>query len=290
MIFKILLSTLLFSSSILAQNIEIFLDGKPHKKLNLEEIKNLKSETVEFYNYVTKRAELYKGVPFFTLMEKYAPETIDSMVEIELNSVNEFKYFFPRELFEVTNSILSYERADGDTFTRYSQKQKMLVPVGPLYLIWNLKNIKKDDRLNFKSVYQINKINVITSKNEFGVTEDAVDKSVFLGLQAYRKNCISCHAIGKLGGGISFDLVKRKTLETKGADYIKKYILDPASIDPETQMLPLPKYKNQAEIAQGIVDFLNFMRNPDEVLKKHQHNQGRNSYKALKEVVEQSLK
>ncbi len=54
-------------------------------------------------------------------------------------------------------------------------------------------------------------------------------------------------------------LIKNKTLESKGAEYVKKYIRSPELINPKTKMLPLSNFKNREEMIQGIVDFLTFM-------------------------------
>lgn len=45
------------------------------------------------------------------------------------------------------HSILAYERADGDKFVRYSQKEKILVDLGPMYLVWDLKKMPAQERL-----------------------------------------------------------------------------------------------------------------------------------------------
>lgn len=278
----------LFTLTVHAQDIQISVDGTPTKKISLEDIRKLRSETVEFYNFVTKRSEQYKGTPALQFLERLEPEAAGNLAEVELTTESEFSAYIPREMFNKADAYFTYERADGDTFTRFSQKKKILVPLAPLYLVWNLKGIPKEERLNFTSTYQIKGMNLITKSTSFGVMENAVDQSVYLGLQAYKKNCISCHAIGKLGGTISFDLVKRNTVDVRGAEYVKKYILNPAAMNPKTQMLPLPQFKNQEQVAQGIVEFLVFMKNPEELMKKREAQSGKASYRELREVINQS--
>lgn len=281
-----LLFTLLLTSVVHAQEVEILVDGRPHRTVTLQELRKLQYDVVEFYNSVTHRAERYRGVSFFNLLQKYAPEALPAMIEMEFKTTNHFDSFVPRELFDKTYAIFSYERADGDTFTRYSQKQRLLVSLGPLYLVWDLKKVSKDERLFYSSVYQIEKINLITNKDDFGVNEEAVDKSVYLGFQAYKRNCIACHALGKHGGQVSVNLVQQKILAYRGADYVRKYILDPRSQNPKTQMLPIPNYKNRDEIVKGIIDFLNFMKDPEVLLKKKIANKSSSSYKELREIVD----
>jgi hypothetical protein len=281
---KLLILCLSFCSFALAQTISVTVDGKKHASITMEEIRKLKTNEVEFFNHVTKRAELYKGVPTLSLIERLYPDS-NHILEIELISSNDFRYNIPMERLQLAHSILAFERADGDKFVRFSQKEKILVDLGPLYLVWDLKNVSAQDRLNFSSDYQIGAINLVTNRTDFGVNETSVDASVYLGFQTYKSRCLSCHSLGKLGGNMSFDLLKRKTLQMKGHDYVIKYILDPKSVNPQTRMLPLPKFKNSNEMAQGVVDFLKFMQNPEELLNKKKASSSGTSYKALKNIV-----
>lgn len=285
-LFILFLSPSLFAE----EKVEILVDGRKHNFIYLDSIKKMKSSKINFYNYVTKRQELYKGVPFITFLEMIVPEQMDEIAEIELIAENDFKYYVSMDLIRKTDSILSYERADGDKFLRYSKKKKILVPMGPLYLVWDLKDATRSERLRYTSVYQIKAINVRTNKLTFGIHEDAVDKSVYLGYQTYKKHCLSCHALGNLGGDISFDLVSKNTLGKKGETYVLKYILKPSAMNPNTQMLPLPQYKNKMEIAQGVVDFLKFMAKPKDLLEKKKAEKNRQSYKELEQVVEEMKK
>ena len=141
-----ILFSLFVSISGFAQDITINVDGKKLTVISLEEIKQLKIDEVEFFNKVTLRAERYKGVPTMRLIEKFYPET-QNLVEFEFISGTDFNPLVDIELLRRTNSILAFERSDGDKFVRYSKKEKILVPLGPLYLVWALKQVSKEDRL-----------------------------------------------------------------------------------------------------------------------------------------------
>jgi hypothetical protein len=58
-------------------------------------------------------------------------------------------------------------------------------------------------------------------------------------------------------------------------------------INPKTKMLPFPKFKNSEDMITGIVDFLKFMQNPDELLKKKKSASGQKSYKDLKHLIQE---
>lgn len=274
-----------FSLNVFAtEKIEIFLDNQKHNYVNLTAIKGMKTENINFYNYATKRMEVYKGIPFLNFLELTVSNQFKNIVEVELIAENDFKYYVSMDQIRKTHSVLSFDRADGDKFVRYSTKNKILVPLGPLYLVWDLKDIPRNERLDYTSVYQIKAINVKTNRLTFGIHENAVDQSVYLGYQTYKKHCLSCHSLGKLGGDVSFDLLQRKTLEKKGERYVLKYILRPSAMNPKTRMLPLPNYKNKMELAHGVVDFLKFMRNPKDLLEKKDIRKDHKSYKELKQL------
>lgn len=280
---------MLFSLNLFAtEKIEILLDNQKHNFINMTTIKGMKSENVSFYNYATKRVEVYKGIPFLDFLELTAGNQFKNIVEVELIAENDFKYYVSMDLIRKTHSILSFDRADGDKFLRYSTKNKILVPLGPLYLVWDLKDIPRSERLQYTSVYQIKAINVKTNRLTFGIHEKAVDESVYLGYQTYKKHCLSCHSLGKLGGDLSFDLVQRKTLDKKGERYVMKYILKPEAMNPKTKMLPLPNYKNKIQLAQGVVDFLKFMHNPENILEKKAIDKENQSFKELQQVHKDS--
>lgn len=272
------------------EKVTISVDGKLLATVPIEEIKKMPLQEVEFFNSVTKRSELYRGVNTLRFLEKLAMDKTQVMSELELSTTGNFKAYVQADSLRKIPSILSFERADGDTFKRYSSRIKKLINLGPLYLVWNLKGIPGADKLHYTSVYQIEGINLITKTYDLGIKDPSVDKRIFSGFKAYKQNCISCHAIGKTGGDISVDLVSAKTIETKSEEYVRKYILDPVSINPKSQMLPLPKFKNRSEIAQDIVNFLKFMMNPEEYLAKNKEASRTQGYKELQNIIKEELK
>ena len=276
---------LLLSGFAFAENIIINFDGKELAKVSMEDIKKMKSTNVEHFNKTIRRSELYVGVSTLSFIEKYFPE-IQKINEVEFSTDNNINPFISMTRFQNFNSILAYDRADGDKFVRFSKKEKILVPLSPLYLVWDLKGASQEDKHTYKSLYQIRTINLISKKVNLGVNQDEVDTSVFLGYETYKEHCISCHAVGKVGGGNSFDLLKRKTLQNKGSEYVRKYIINPNLINPKTKMLPFSKVKGNEKMIQGIIDFLKFMENPNELLQKNKSAEGQTNYKALKNIVD----
>ena len=205
----------------------------------------------------------FMGVPLKFLMNANLPEEFSRTVEVELISTNGFKNYFSMENFLKVDAIVSFE-AENAKFERFSIKEKKIVQLGPYYLLWDFKSMSPEDKYQYNSVYQINKINLITNAVDFETSHVKNNESINLGFRTYKRYCLSCHAIGAWGGEIGIDLIKSKTLAKKGADFIKNYALDPHAINPETKMLALPKYKNREKMAQGLVEFLDFASHPNQ--------------------------
>ncbi len=279
---------MLVTPVLFAEDITILVDGVKKQTLSMDEIRKMKSETIEFFEHVTNSTELYVGVPTSYLFKKVYPE-YEQASEVELISSTEYKYLEPMSRIIENMSIMAYDRADNQKFVRFSKTQKMLVPLGPLYHVWNMAGKKNGERLEMRTTYQIIAINFIT-KHAIALKEGLEDKELTMGLANYKQHCISCHAIGKYGGEIGVDLVKRKVLEKKGGPYILKYILTPNAVNPKTKMLPLPAFKDREEKAKAIVTFLEFMENPNEYFKKNAVRKDSSTFQELKKLMEEIKK
>lgn len=262
----------------------ILVNGEKYKSLEIATIKRLKANTVDFYDHASRKSESFKGVPLIPLLTSILPEQLKKTVEVELISSNGYKTYFPIESFYKVDAILSYVALNGK-FERYSWKEKLMVPLGPYYLVWDFKSIGKEDKNQYSSVYQIKQINLITNIVDFEVHDIKNNETIILGFRTYKKYCLSCHAVGPWGGEIGADLIKMKTLESRGADFITKYALNPQSINSQTKMLPLPKYKNRVAMAQGLVEFLNFASNPDQYIKSKKIESDKIRYDSFKTIV-----
>ena len=264
-------------------------DDQDFKTIQLSDIKKLKSSVVEYYDYAIRKSDKFMGVPFINLLNFVKPHDLTKVIEVEFVSLNGYRKYFSMDQFYKVDSILSYEAVDGK-FQRYSRQEKKLVPLGPYYLVWDFKTIGKEDRHQYSSNYQINKINLITNSINFGVNNVKENEAIHLGFRTYKRYCISCHAIGSTGGDISFDLLKRKTLEIKGHGYVKKYILDPSSLNLKSKMVALPKYKNSDAMADGVIEFLHFVNNPDQFFTKNKINPEKSRYNDLKLIIKEIRK
>jgi hypothetical protein len=149
------------------------------------------------------------------------------------------------------------------------KKENKIVELGPYYLVWNSKQIARESDHEYKSVYQVNKIGFNTTKLDFYNYKVDVAESVFLGYRSYHNFCLSCHAIGNRGGSLSYNLLKRDVLSPSKRKWLMAYILNPKSIKKDSTMPALPNFKNRQEMAEGIIEYLEFASDPLAGLKKN---------------------
>lgn len=286
-IFFLLLAISKLSLGQTPSDLIIQVNGEKKKVLEGKAIQQSKLTTVDYYNQNTHRSETYRGILFSELMEKAIGEEAKNIVEVEFISSDGYDNFISMDSLLKVPAVLTFERADGEKFVRYSQKLKSLVSLGPYYLVWDLKKVSKDEAALYSSDYEITTINFITKHVDFGVHEGDVDANLFLGYRTYKKYCLTCHAVSKKGGSIGPDLMEKKIVDTKGTDYLVKYMLEPQSVNPKTKMLPLPRFNNSKAMALGVVEFLTFMKNPEEILKKQKAKKDRLKYQELSDLVQQ---
>lgn len=286
-VFQILSFSLLFLTNLVfsADSLTIQLNDQAYRLISSSEILEYRSQDIDFYNRITHRMEKYRGIPFLYLLNKVAAEEVDKISEIELICENNFHYYIPISSILTTPSILSYMRADGDKFVRFSEKQKILVPLGPFYLIWDLKDKKRQEKIEFPSVYQIKGINLLTKEKDFGLENADLESGLYLGYQTYKRHCISCHSLKKIGGDLAANLIQTKSLKRLGEEKFKKYILDPKSIEPKTKMLGLPNYVNRKEMADSIVTFLQYVENPEKFENEENNKNRSESYSKFRELI-----
>ena len=256
----------------------------------MDQIKQMKSANLEHFSSTIMRAEVYKGVSTLNLIEKFYPE-VNKLAEVQFVADTGINPVIPIGQFLKKYSILAYERFDGQKFERFSKKEKILVPLSPLYLIWEInRDSSKEEKLTLKSLYQIRTINLYTTSNNFGVTEALGDQNLSLGIQIYKTQCISCHSIGSIGGNYSFSLIHRKTLKAKGSDYIKKYVLNPTAINPKTKMVQIPQFQKDEKTLEALIQFLQYIDDPMAYMTKKNPQVNTKDYQHLLNIVNEIKK
>ena len=127
----------------------------------------------------------------------------------------------------------------------------------PFYLIYQGISPKDAD---FKWPYNLIKIHVVPTIGNISLLYPNDDIEAKIGFELFNKNCISCHAINKIGGSMGPELNYPKSVtEYWDQEQLKKFILNPASFRNGIKMPKLPNLKEK-EI-DSIVYYLNYMAN-----------------------------
>jgi len=240
--------------SINAQALIIYQDGKPIKSYDRKKFLNIgEVKKVRFYNYNNNKYSSFIGISIKEIMKDAGIESKD-IEEVVFNCLNGYTPYLNYQLFKNRDAILTYKSAGAAKFTRFSQKTKKIIELGPYYLVWKLDDLHFSQRKKYSSIYKVQAIDFRTKLFTLPFdTNQNID-----GFDTYKRYCISCHQITNRGGTLSGDLLKSKLLNNKIS--FVNYVSNPQTVNPETQMLPFPQFSNRISKINNIFKMLNLLR------------------------------
>jgi cytochrome c2 len=125
----------------------------------------------------------------------------------------------------------------------------------PFYLIYQGISTKDAD---FKWPYNLIKIHLVTNSQNVSLLFPKEDKKAQIGFELFEKNCVTCHAINKIGGNMGPELNYPKSVtEYWDKKQLKEFIKNPASFRNGVKMPALPNLKE--EDINEIIYYLNYM-------------------------------
>ena len=138
-----------------------------------------------------------------------------------------------------------------------------VVPLGPLYLVWN--NIGSKALLEAGASdmpYQIKTIE-LKMKEAFPnmIPPSGSSEQVQRGFEHFRRHCAACHTINGDGGGKAPELnYPESIVEYIKPEYLKRWILAPQTIRYNTMMPGLgEEISNREQVAAEIIAYLKAM-------------------------------
>ena len=232
----------------------IYQDGKFIKSYSRDNfVKSGMSRKVKFHNHLNNKYTTYIGLSIEDVMKDTGIKAND-IEEVVFNCLNGYRPYLNFQLFKNRDAFLTYRTAGPKPFTRFSQKTKKVVELGPYYLVWKLDDLHHKHRLKYSSIYKIQAIDFKTKLFSLPFTKNTnLD-----GFNTYKRYCISCHQIKNNGGTISSDLFQSKYLKNE-VDFIQ-YVTQPQSVNPETQMLAFPNFANKVYKIKNIYSMLNLLK------------------------------
>ena len=126
----------------------------------------------------------------------------------------------------------------------------------PFYLVYKDVSSKETD---YKWPYNLTKIHFVTAFEYDSFLFPKEDKKAAIGFQLFKKNCIICHSINKIGGKMGPELNYPKSVtEYWKTEPLKAFIKNPASFRNNVKMPTLNLKEKEIE---DITNYLVYMSN-----------------------------
>ena len=197
--------------------------------------------------------------------------------EIVFTSIDGYQPSVPVAKFLAHDAYLAFAHEDGTPFTMTNTLQNNeIVPLGPLYLVWDNRNSKVLLESGASDMpYQIKRVE-LKSAAPFANMSPPSGSPVAArrGFAHFRKHCMACHSIDGEGGGKAPELnYPASVAEYIKPQYLKRWILNPQSMRYNTAMPALAKeIPRREKVAEELIAYFKAMstakRAPAKLLEK----------------------
>lgn len=197
------------------------------------------------------------------------PQLLDTYSKIKQLQIDKYQIVFecedgykpmmPLQKILSARSFLAISDVDAPEGELWSKiiKDGREMKAAPFYLIYD--GLSPTDT-DFKWPYNLIKIHLVPMIENISLISPKDDEKAKMGFALFNKNCISCHAINKIGGSMGPELNYPKSVtEYWNQDQLKKFIQNPASFRNGVRM-PAISNLTEKKIA-SIVYYLNYMAN-----------------------------
>jgi cytochrome c2 len=203
----------------------------------------------------------YNAIPFPELLYTYSKikQLQTDKYQIVFECEDGYRPMMPLKKFLSSESFLAVSDLDAPKGESWSKiiKDGREMKAAPFYLIYQGVSPKDTD---YKWPYNLIKIHLVPTIENVLLIYPKDNKTAQIGFELFNKNCISCHAINKIGGSMGPELNYPKSVtEYWDQQQLKNFIQDPASFRNGVKMPTLPNL-SEKEI-ETIVYYLNYMAN-----------------------------
>lgn len=210
------------------------------------------------------KERIYRAFPARPVFDKVFGKEWEKAQEIVFTAIDGYQPSIPVAKFLAHDAYLAFAHEDGTSFMLTNMLQNNeIVPLGPLYLVW--------DNINSKALlesgasdmpYQIKGVE-IKFVASFPNTSPPAKSSMEAqrGFMHFRKHCMACHTINGEGGGKAPELnYPASVVEYIKPEYLKRWIENPASIRHNTTMPALAKeIPNRGKVTEELIAYLKAM-------------------------------
>ena len=201
----------------------------------------------------------YQAVALSSLLANYtAIKTIDpTAYQIVFECIDGYKPMMPLDKFLTAQSFLAIRDVDAPKGELFSPiiKDGQHMKAEPFYLVYQGVSINDTD---LKWPYNLTKIHLVPNSQNTAVLFPKDDTKAIIGFDLFINNCVTCHAINKIGGNMGPELNYPKSVtEYWHKKQLKAFIKNPASFRAGVRM---PKLGNLSTTEiEEIVYYLEYM-------------------------------
>lgn len=180
----------------------------------------------------------YNALPLGKLLATYtAIKKLDTKnYQIVFECEDGYKPMMPLQKIIAAKAFVAVSDVDAPKGQLWSKitKDGHEMKAAPFYLIYEEVPANETD---YKWPYNLIKIHLVNNSQNIAILFPKEDPKAESGFDLFNKNCITCHAINKIGGNMGPELNYPKSVtEYWNKDQLKKFILDPASFRNDVKM------------------------------------------------------
>jgi mono/diheme cytochrome c family protein len=205
-------------------------------------------------------AKSYKAIPLLDILEKYTKIKTLNIKQTQIvfecedgyNPSMDLSKVLSRKAFLAVADVDAPKGTDWTTIKKGSQEKV----IAPFYVVYT--NVTPEER-DFKWPYNLVKISLVESDKEFAAVYPKGDDTMVKGYGLFQHNCMTCHALNKVGGkmGPELNYPKNITEYWNSTADIKAFIKNPTSFRNDCKM-PAVSHLTDKELDE-IVRYLGYM-------------------------------
>ncbi|MFN4144947.1 MAG: c-type cytochrome [Runella sp.] len=213
------------------------------------------------YDPVFFKEKKYRAVPFRQILDLFLPayRNLDSHhTQIVFECEDGYNPSMALEKILSKKAYLALSDLDAPAGQDWinAQKDGHDMKVAPFYVVYT--DVSPKD-YSFKWPYNLVRISLASASEELAVLFPKEDDTVVKGFELFKINCLTCHALNKVGGkmGPELNYPKNVTEYWRSPDDLKAFIKAPASFRHDCKM-PAVGHLSDKELDE-IVRYLQYM-------------------------------
>jgi mono/diheme cytochrome c family protein len=219
------------------------LRGKTLSTRVFDELERLATaDEVRVFEPYEGKPATFRALPFNQILDAIYGDKWRNEEELLITCRDGYQPAFPVRRLLDYRAWLAFDRTDSAAFSilKLESGARRPVDLSPYYLVWeNLDDLELRRQGDYGWPYQLVGVDLIRTRDRFPAMtpKEGAAPDVLAGFAAFRVHCSHCHAINGEGGGIGPELNHPVSpVEYREAEWLRKWIKDPASLVPAARM------------------------------------------------------